>query len=187
MGVVGLEDKPGESRTHGTGLFCTAASIHQILKPALGQGRHIIVLNTNDLYFEPGVYNKILKSPQLMTSVISAIQSRPGIQRAFRSEEVRGADKSRDPLLRAAALSYFPGRSGDIVFATKPGWMISSAGTTHGSASPDDQRVPILLLGRGVKPGAYQDASTPADLAPTLAALSGLTMKAEGHPLPCVQ
>ena len=162
-------------------------AVEQVLKPALGEGRHIIVLNTNDIYFQPGVYNKILKSPQLMTSVISAIQSQPGIQRAFRSEEVRGADQSKDPLLRAAALSYFPGRSGDIVFATKTGWMISSAGTTHGSASPDDQRVPILLLGRGVKPGAYQDASTPADLAPTLAALSGLTMKAEGHPLPCLQ
>ena len=147
----------------------------------------MIVLNTNDIYFEPGVYDKILKSRELMTSVISAIQSRPGIQRAFRSEEIRGAAESKDPLLRAAALSYFPGRSGDIVFATKPGWMISAAGTTHGGASADDQRVPILLLGRGVKPGTYQDAATPADLAPTLAALSGLSMKAEGHPLPCVQ
>ena len=162
-------------------------AVEQVLKPALGQGRHIIVLNTNDIYFETGVYNKILKSPQLLTAVISAIQSQPGIQRAFRSEEVRGADKAKDPLLRAAALSYFPGRSGDIIFATKPGWMISSAGTTHGSASADDQRVPLLLLGRGVKPGAYQDAATPADLAPTLAAIAGLAMKAEGHPLPCVQ
>jgi predicted AlkP superfamily pyrophosphatase or phosphodiesterase len=162
-------------------------AIEQVVRPVLGQGRHVIVLNTNDIYFEPGVYAKILKSRELMTSVISAIQSRPGIQRAFRSEEIRGAAGSKDPLLRAAALSYFPGRSGDIVFAAKPGWMISAAGTTHGGASPDDQRVPILFLGHGVKPGTYQDAATPADLAPTLAALSGLSMKAEGRPLPCVQ
>jgi len=47
--------------------------------------------------------------------------------------------------------------------------------------------VPILLLGPGVKAGKYQDAASPADLAPTLAMLSGLTMKAEGHPLSCVQ
>jgi predicted AlkP superfamily pyrophosphatase or phosphodiesterase len=162
-------------------------AIEQVLRPALGQGRHVIVLNTNDIYFEQGVYAKILKSRELMTSVISAIQSRPGIQRAFRSEEIRGAAASKDPLLRAAALSYFPGRSGDIVFVAKPGWMLSAAGTTHSSATPDDQRVPILLLGHGVKAGTYQDAATPADLAPTLAALSGLSMKAEGHPLPCVQ
>jgi predicted AlkP superfamily pyrophosphatase or phosphodiesterase len=162
-------------------------AIEQVVRPVLGQGRHVIVLNTNDIYFENGVYAKIAKSRELMTSVISAIQSRPGIQRAYRSEEIRGAATSKDPLLRAAALSYYPGRSGDIVFEAKPGWMISAGGTTHGSASADDQHVPILLLGRGVKPGAYQDPATPADLAPTLAALSGLTMKAEGHPLPCVQ
>ena len=171
-------------RINGGGLV---DAIEQVVRPVLGQGRHVIVLNTNDIYFEPGVYAKILKSRELMTSVISAIQSRPGIQRAFRSEEIRGAAGSKDPLLRAAALSYFPGRSGDIVFVTKPGWMISAAGTTHGGASADDQRVPILFMGHGVKPGTYQDAATPADLAPTLAALSGLSMKAEGHPLPCVQ
>jgi predicted AlkP superfamily pyrophosphatase or phosphodiesterase len=162
-------------------------AIEQTLKPALGQGRHVTVLNTNDIYFEPGVYDKIRKSNQLTTAVIAAIAAQPGVQRVFRSEEIRGADKSKDPLLRAAALSYFPGRSGDLVFATKPGWMISAAGTTHGSATPDDQRVPILFLGHGVKPGKYQQAATPADLAPTLALLSGLTMKAEGHALPCVQ
>ena len=91
----------------------------------------------------------------------------------FRSEELRGGAKSKDPLLRAAALSYVPGRSGDLIFATKPGWMISASGTTHGSANPDDQRVPMLFFGRGVKPGSYQEPATPADLTPTLAALVG--------------
>jgi predicted AlkP superfamily pyrophosphatase or phosphodiesterase len=162
-------------------------AIEQALKPALGEGRHVTVLNTNDVYFEPGVYDKILKSRQLLTAVVGAIAGRPGIQRVFRSEEIRGAANAKDPLLRAAALSYFPGRSGDIVFATKPGWMISGAGTTHGSASADDQRVPILFYGPGVKSGKYQDAATPADVTPTLAALSGLRMRAEGHPLSCVQ
>ena len=65
--------------------------------------------------------------------------------------------------------------------------MLSAAGTTHGSANPDDQRVPLLFYGHGIKPGIYQDEATPADLTPTLAALSGLTMKAEGHPLSCAQ
>jgi hypothetical protein len=44
-----------------------------------------------------------------------------------------------------------------------------------------------MFLGAGIKPGKYQDAATPADLAPTLAALVGLSMTAEGHALPCVQ
>lgn len=162
-------------------------AIEQALRPALGQGRHVTVLNTNDIYFEPGVYEKIGKSRRLTTDVVAAIAARPGIQRVFRSEDVRGAANAKDPLLRAAALSYFPGRSGDLIVATKPGWMISAAGTTHGSATADDQRVPILFFGHGIKPGKYAQAATPADLAPTLAALVGLSMKVEGHPLACVQ
>jgi predicted AlkP superfamily pyrophosphatase or phosphodiesterase len=162
-------------------------AIEQVLRPALGNTRHVTVLNTNDIYFEPGVYDKMLKDPRLMTGVIAAIQAQRGVARAFRTEEMRSGAKSTDPLLRAAALSYFPGRSGDIVFANKPGWMIAAAGTTHGSPTPDDQHVPILLYGRGVKPGIYTQPATPADLAPTLAAIAGLTMKAEGHPLPCLQ
>jgi predicted AlkP superfamily pyrophosphatase or phosphodiesterase len=162
-------------------------AIEDTLRPALGQGRHITVLNTNDIYFEPGVYTKITKSRELMTKVLGAIEARPGVERVFLSEQVRGGANSKDPLVRAAALSYFPGRSGDIIFATKPGWMISAAGTTHGSANPDDTRVPVLFLGAGIKAGKYQDPATPADLAPTLAAVIGFAMKAEGHPLPCVQ
>ena len=162
-------------------------AIEAALKPALGDRRHVTVLNTNDLYFEPGVYDTIRKSKPLTDAVLAAIAARPGIQRVFRSEEVRGAARSKDPLLRAAALSYFPGRGGDLILATKPGWMISASGTTHGSANADDQRVPVMFFGHGVKPGKYQQEASPADLAPTLAALCGFSMKAEGHPLPCVQ
>jgi len=161
-------------------------AIEQVLKPALGDRRHVAAFNTNDIYFEPGVYDKILKSRELSAAVVAAIASRPGIQRVFRSEEIRGAAKSTDPLLRAAALSYFPGRSGDLVIATKPGWIVFAEGATHGSATPDDQRVPILFYGLGVKPGIYQEHATPADVTPTLAALTGLRMKAEGHPLSSV-
>jgi predicted AlkP superfamily pyrophosphatase or phosphodiesterase len=178
-------------------------AIEQVLKPALGEGRHVAggatarmaadgrpvssTRNMNDIYFEPGVYDTIRKSKPLTDAVVAAIASRPGIQRVFRSDEVRGAGASKDPLLRAAALSYVPGRGGDLIFTTKPGWIISASGTNHGSATADDQRVPVMFFGHGVKPGKYQQAASPADLAPTLAALCGFSMKAEGHRLPCVQ
>ena len=45
---------------------------------------------------------------------------------------------------------------------------VAAQGTTHGSANADDQRVPVLFLGHGIKPGKYSQAATPADLAPTL-------------------
>jgi predicted AlkP superfamily pyrophosphatase or phosphodiesterase len=161
-------------------------ALEALLRSALGPGRKVTVINTNDIYFEPGVYDRIRKSRELTDQVIATITSRPGIQRVFRSEEIRDVKAAKDPLARAAALSYFPGRSGDLVMATKPGWMISSNGTTHGSASPDDQRVPVLFVGAGIKPGKYSEAATPADVTPTLAAVVGLSMKADGHALSCI-
>lgn len=69
------------------------------------------------------------------------------------------------------------------MIAPKPGWMFSAAGTSHGNATPDDQHVPLMFLGAGIKPGRYTEAATPADLAPTLAALVGVKLKADGRAL----
>ena len=165
-----------------------ADALEKVLAPALGEGRHVTMVNTNDVYFEPGVYNRIRKQSALLNAVVAAIAARPGVQRVFQAEQLRNGATSHDPLLRAAALSYVPGRSGDLILALKPGWMFSAGGTTHGSANADDQRVPILFMGHGVTPGIYQQAASPADVAPTLAALSGISLpKVEGHPLACVQ
>jgi arylsulfatase A-like enzyme len=44
--------------------------------------------------------------------------------------------------------------------------------------------VPIVFFGRGIKAGRYDGAASPADVAPTLARLAGVTLsKAEGHAL----
>ena len=53
---------------------------------------------------------------------------------------------------------------------------MSSAGTTHGTGYFYDERVPVLLFGAGIKPGKYWGDREPADIAPTLAALCGITM-----------
>jgi hypothetical protein len=41
---------------------------------------------------------------------------------------------------------------------------------------PYDTEVPLLLFGAGIRPGRYTTAATPLDLAPTLAALGGITL-----------
>jgi predicted AlkP superfamily pyrophosphatase or phosphodiesterase len=159
-------------------------AVEKRIKPALGEGKHVVRLNTNDLYFEPGVYARLQAAPATLDAAIAAIEAMPGVAKVFRSEELRRGAKARDPLLRAAALGYFPGRSGDLVLVPKPGWMLAASGTTHGSASEDDRRVPIVFMGKGVARGEYRQAATPADVAPTLAAFCGIAMPAtEGRVL----
>src|SRR5205807_1944627 len=115
---------------------------------ALGPGKYIARLSGNDLYFEPGMYDKLRASPDALHAVIETLAATPGIAAVFRSEQLVEAAAANDPLLRAAALSFVPGRSGDITIALKAGWMLrQGGGTTHASANPDDQRVPILFFG----------------------------------------
>jgi arylsulfatase A-like enzyme len=122
------------------------------------------------------MFQKLTSDRSAIEAVMKAADSQPGIARVYRADELVGSTTSKDANLRAAALSYVPGRSGDLLLAPKPGWMIGASGTTHGSANPDDQRVPILFYGSGIKPGKYEGAVTPADIAPTLADIAGITL-----------
>jgi predicted AlkP superfamily pyrophosphatase or phosphodiesterase len=150
----------------------------------LGRGNYVSRLLGNGIYFEPGMYARTAAKPDLLREVTSVIAREPGISRVFTSEELKNGAASSDRELRAAALSYVPGRSGDLVISPKPGWMISGGGTTHGSANRDDQHVPIVLFGDGIRPGRYTRAVSPADIAPTLASMVGVTLdQAEGHSL----
>lgn len=162
-----------------------AAAVESTASAALGAGRYVARINGSDVYFAPGQYEKLKQNPAVLQAVIRAIMSRPGIERVFRSEELASeSSTSSDALRHAAALSYVAGRSGDLVLALKAGWINVGTGTTHGSANPDDQHVPLVFYGYGIKPGKYPTAVTPADLAPTLAAVAGITLPdASGRPL----
>jgi arylsulfatase A-like enzyme len=43
------------------------------------------------------------------------------------------------------------------------------SGTSHGTGYTYDTHVPLLIRGRGIRPGTYGQACTPNDIAPTLA------------------
>jgi predicted AlkP superfamily pyrophosphatase or phosphodiesterase len=123
------------------------------------------------------MFQKLTSSKEAIEAVLKAANAQPGIAHVYRADQLVGsAATSKDASLRAAALSYVVGRSGDLMVSPKPGWMVGASGTTHGSANPDDQRVPILLYGSGIKPGKYEDLATPADIAPTLADVSGINL-----------
>ncbi len=189
-GVSLLPEKGAMSRQEA-GRVSTARLAEQIERAAQavapGSGSSIARVNGSDVYFTDEAVERLTKTPAALNAVIAALESQPGIARVFRPEELlRGAD-SADPLLRAASLSYVPRVSGDLLFAVKPGWVSVASGTTHGTANTYDQRVPVILMGPGIRPGEYRDAVTPADIAPTLASLAGVTLsRAEGRPLNAV-
>ncbi|MQA29052.1 MAG: hypothetical protein GEU82_04325 [Luteitalea sp.] len=184
----GVNDIPEQLQMKGRegGRFDTRALtdlLDRRAQVALGPGRHVARISGNDVYFAPGAYAKLIAAGAV-EGVVATLAAQPGVAKVYRGEDLRRSRTAGDPLLRAAALSYVQGRSGDLIIVPRTGWMFSARGTTHGTASPEDQQVPILLFGRGIKPGRYEEPVTPADVAPTLAALCGITMpRADGRPL----
>jgi predicted AlkP superfamily pyrophosphatase or phosphodiesterase len=144
----------------------------------------LAAVNDASVYFAPGVYEKLSADRVSLDAVIEAIEKVPGVERVYRSKDVQRRPATEDALRRAEALSYREGRSGDLILVPKPYWIWDSgteghpprSATTHGSPYYYDQRVPLLWMGTGIRPGSYFGAVSPADIAPTLAALCGITL-----------
>jgi len=166
------------------------ARIEKALEPSQFPKPAIARVAGSDIYFAPGVYDKLQHDHAAMQAVIDAALAQPGVAAVLRAEELANRPATQSPILRAFALSYFPGRSGDLFIVPKPYWLMDSTplgksrsyGTGHGTPYNYDQHVPVLLMGYGIQPGEYFQPITPADIAPTLAALCGITLAPrDGH------
>ncbi|HKE00987.1 MAG TPA: alkaline phosphatase family protein, partial [Planctomycetota bacterium] len=118
----------------------------------------------------------------------AALIRQRGIAAAYTKEQLlEGRFAPNDRIARALRLSTHPLRSGDVMFALKPFWLATRLPASHGSPNLYDQRVPLLWMGPGVPRGRVVDApATPADIAPTLAAMLRVEPPAgcEGRVLP---
>jgi hypothetical protein len=128
-----------------------------------------------DLYLEPGVWDELRDSPAALELIRSTVLATPGVERVYDRDQLAEGGADLDAIGRRVALSFHPERSGDLVMVWKPYWLSSSAGSTHGTPRGYDRRVPVLLFGPGVVPGARLEPATPLDIVPTLALLAGVT------------
>lgn len=137
-----------------------------------------------EIYFTPAALATIRSTPAARQAIVDAALGAPGIARAYWGDDLALSTSGDDPVKRAAILSYMPGRSADLLLIPKQNWIAASVGTTHGTPYQYDQRVPVALMGFGIRPGQYLTTATPADLAPTLALLTGIILpRADGRPL----
>jgi hypothetical protein len=105
------------------------------------------------------------------------LRQQPAIAGAWTATELASPTPRADELGKRAWRSYFPGRSGDVLFALKPYYLLAgrfARGTTHGSPHPYDTHVPLLVYGPRVRPGARAEAVTPLSAAAILANALGV-------------
>jgi predicted AlkP superfamily pyrophosphatase or phosphodiesterase len=176
----GVAQIPEEAGTGGreTNVETTAA-IDKALARFLGPGKYVANAAYTDIYLQKAALKRMKKDPAVTSAVLDALRAMTGIAQAYTAAEISapGARTSSDPLKRAAALNYYPGRSGDIIVVPKENWILSTSATTHGTLYPYDQHVPVIFYGPGVRQQKFEDAATPADIAPSLAVLSGIPFR----------
>ncbi len=104
----------------------------------------------NEVYFAPGIYDRLKADPAGLHAAVAAGEAGPGVATIYAAEEVQGRPATQNPTLSAMANSYFAGRSGDLFVVPKPYWLMDGTpvgkprdyGTGHGAPYNYDQHVP---------------------------------------------
>jgi predicted AlkP superfamily pyrophosphatase or phosphodiesterase len=108
-------------------------------------------------------------------SLLAWLHTLPFVDEAISSKDLVLFADTND-LWEKAYRGYYQGRSGDLLFVAKPGWVDQSleSGTTHGSGYTYDTHVPLIWYGGGIPVGGSQRKVVISDIAPTVTHLLGL-------------
>lgn len=156
------------------------------LTTAFKQSGLIRNVSNNEIFLN---HDKIAKAKLNKSTLIDYIVSYsinyPGIAMAYNAQSLMYMDNS-NPLIQRLQRGHNLKRSGDIVLALLPGYMMKrSKGTTHGSLYMYDTHVPFLMLGNGVAKGSTYRRTHITDIAPTICSILGISNPtgAVGNPI----
>ena len=131
------------------------------------------------------IAEKKLDPVQARRAAAEWLARQPGVAAAVTREEIESGlgCGGIPPALRRG---HFPERSGDVTFVLKPFAVLGDeeSGTGHGQPYAYDNQVPLVLFGKGVRPGLFRLQAHASDVAPTTALLMemGAPASAEGEP-----
>ncbi|MEJ7693348.1 alkaline phosphatase PafA [Daejeonella sp.] len=110
----------------------------------------------------------------IKTKIIELLKKKPGVAFAVDMDDAQTANipaNYRERIING----YNRERSGVIQIILKPAWYsglgTSPTGATHGTLSPDDTRIPFVLMGWGIKHGKTNASHNMTDIAPTITGL----------------
>ena len=135
-----------------------------------------------DVYFnEDAIRRRKLDLKDVEATAVQALMATGFIERVYTHADLRGTAPSTDPYLELFRKAFYAPRMPHLNVLPKPGVYVNAAagGTGHGTAYDQDRHVPVLFMGRAIKPGRYTEESGPEDIAPTLAHLLKLEFPRE--------
>lgn len=106
-----------------------------------------------------------------------------GIGEVYTAAQLFGNTTPSGPHVEGVKKNYYWGRSGELVVIPKSGFIYSgeSNGTSHGSPYSYDAQVPLLISGPTIRSGRYGETCSPADIAPTVAAVLSISAPSQSE------
>ena len=167
------------------------ARVNSALEHELGDGAWLRFITYADLALDERVAARHGVGVQAaLEAARKEVLKEPGIAAVYTRAQIEGLAARDAPYLEAVRRGWDRERSGDLQLVMKPYWVPGGGftrGTTHGSPHRYDTHVPLAFYGPAwVSPGRVDAPVAIVDLAPTLAALLGISPPAasQGRPLP---
>ncbi len=170
----------------------TLANINKGLEPVFGPGKWVMSYSGASLLLDQRLLaQKGLDANAVASAARDLLLAEPGFAAAYTRTEMLSGARAVEPLFAAMEKSWHPDVSGDVQYTLKPHWMfgVRAIGAVHGSPYDYDNHVPLLFYGPPwIGKGRVDRRVEVVDIAPTLAALLGITppATAEGRALPLV-
>lgn len=141
--------------------------LYKAFTAPFGDPRHLLSYEGGHLYVpEAGLSEFGLTRAAVVTEVITYLESKPEIEKAWRIEALSNASDER---AQAMKRSVVPDRMGDVLVQMAEGCLVDELGTTHGSPHNYDRDIPIVFYGAGIEPGNIAGPAHSIDIAATLA------------------
>lgn len=117
-----------------------------------------------------------INTDSLARAFATALTAIPGVLRADLFTDMAQANLTKDTIARRWLHMFTAGGAARLAVTLTPfSYWLSTNYATHGSPNDPDAQVPIIFWGAGVRRGAFKTTVRVVDMAPTIAAILGIT------------
>ena len=173
----GVAPVPEQTQKLGYGGRVTTKQVVDAVEAALdkecGDEKWVLSFTYGNLYLDETVAAKrkvpVEEAERVAGQAVKAIS---GIAEAFTHTQLSAGRVPANAITQSVMNGFFAARNGNLLVIPQPFYLLSSVdATTHGSPYGYDTHVPVIFYGAGIAAGSFASAGSPADIAPTLAAL----------------
>ncbi len=133
-------------------------------------------ISNNQVFFNYEVLRKnTIKPEELEKTLANFILQQKHVDKVFTREQLQSGNYTMG-IAELIQKGFNQKRSGDVIVVLNPATIsYSKTGSTHGSGLTYDTHAPLLFFGHGVQKGSTTVKTVIPDIAPTIAALLGIT------------